>query len=420
LLRAYSAGDEPAFGELLRKYYGLVYGTALRRVGDPVLAEEVAQSTFIILSRKANTLSSRVSLCGWLVRTARFVAKDALKILKRRLEKEKAYVDSAAPSHAPPTADVSLLEEALLALSEAEQGCVVARFIEGRNLKEVSREVNISEDAAQKRISRGLDKMRRYLTKRGFGGTAVVIPALLVELFNPQAQATESIVRTLQLLAQAQSSAVGAAALATRAARLLAWRGAAVSTAKVLLGFLLVGAGSWGAWQWSKAYAGPAFRLSDPRVETLGRGWSQVVRRVAALITNFPTPPAPGDPRAAAYTADYQFVINETTRISTELSSLITPANERQILAEFLTVELRETLRLDRAQQAQMLSLINNGLSQGPTLLDSMKLMGQSGPAEVPRIKAILSGRQQKLFDQNYGANGIGLFVFLKAATAGK
>jgi hypothetical protein len=96
----------------------------------------------------------------------------------------------------------------------------------------------------------------------------------------------------------------------------------------------------------------------------------------------------------------------------------LSPAKEPQLLAEFLTVELRETLKLDAAQQAALLAFIRNGLSQRPTLKDSEKVMAQSRQAEADQIKTHLSRSQQQLFDRVYGADGMCLFQFIQLLAA--
>src|SRR5215475_8164935 len=89
LLSAYSHGDEQAFETLVEKYFRMVYTVAARQMGDLHLAEEVAQSVFLILSRKAHGLSSKSSIPGWLLRTTRFVCLDAIKMRRRRAENEQ-------------------------------------------------------------------------------------------------------------------------------------------------------------------------------------------------------------------------------------------------------------------------------------------------------------------------------------------
>jgi len=80
LLNAYAEGDEQAFETLVEKYFRIVYSVAARQIGDSHLAEEVTQSVFLILSRKARGFSSKTPILGWLFRTTRFVSWDAIKM----------------------------------------------------------------------------------------------------------------------------------------------------------------------------------------------------------------------------------------------------------------------------------------------------------------------------------------------------
>ncbi|MEQ1887470.1 MAG: sigma factor, partial [Bryobacteraceae bacterium] len=62
-------GSDAAFRELVTRYVDLVYSTALRLVeGDTHRAEDVTQTVFVDLSRKARTLPADVRLGGWLHR----------------------------------------------------------------------------------------------------------------------------------------------------------------------------------------------------------------------------------------------------------------------------------------------------------------------------------------------------------------
>ena len=91
LLREYLAhGSEAAFRELVTRYTGLVYSTALRLVnGDTHRAEDVAQTVFVDLAREARTLSAETMLGGWLYRHTCFVAAKAIRGERRRQAREK-------------------------------------------------------------------------------------------------------------------------------------------------------------------------------------------------------------------------------------------------------------------------------------------------------------------------------------------
>src|SRR5436190_7901706 len=86
-------GSEAAFRDMVSRYIGLVYSSALRLVrGDIHLAEDVTQLVFIDLARKARSLSSEVMLGGWLHQRTYNVAAPILRAERRRHSREKEAV----------------------------------------------------------------------------------------------------------------------------------------------------------------------------------------------------------------------------------------------------------------------------------------------------------------------------------------
>ena len=152
LLAAYLQGDQRALETLVQNYYRLVVATATRATRDPHLAQDIAQTVFLIFARKARRLAREVSLPGWFIRTAQFVSRDAMKKVARRSYYEAA--GSAESRDATEAFEVTgaalLLTEAILAKSPKEQVCVLARFYDERAMGEIARAHGISEDAAQK------------------------------------------------------------------------------------------------------------------------------------------------------------------------------------------------------------------------------------------------------------------------------
>lgn len=179
LLSAYATRQsEEAFEALVGRYVALVYSAALRQVQNSHLAEEITQAVFTILAQKARQLNDRTILAGWLCRTAHFVSRNALKAEYRRQSREKeahmqALIDEpqadAWPQFAP------LLDQAVAQLNETDRNAVVLRFYEKKPLTEVGTIMGINADTAQKRVTRALDKLRKFFEKHGVNSTAAAI-----------------------------------------------------------------------------------------------------------------------------------------------------------------------------------------------------------------------------------------------------
>ncbi|MGZ4964021.1 MAG: RNA polymerase sigma factor, partial [Limisphaerales bacterium] len=179
LLSAYvSRQSEEAFSMLVERYIALVYSAALRQVQNPDQAKEVTQAVFIVLAQKAGKLSETKVLAGWLCRTAHFVARNARRTEYRRLHREQeAYMQSLLnESDTKAWAQMSpLLDEAVAQLNELDRNAVVLRFYQQKPLHEVGNILGVDPDTAQKRVSRALDKLRRFFSKRGVVSTTAII-----------------------------------------------------------------------------------------------------------------------------------------------------------------------------------------------------------------------------------------------------
>jgi len=192
LLRAHLHGDESAFREIVARHADLVYSAAFRQLNSPALAQDVAQSVFVDLVRKSREVSARMtndaSLAGWLYRSTRFAVLNHLRDEHRRAEHERQAMEQLITDTSP-AADWErirpMLDEAMAELSDDDRDAVLLRYFKNHDFRTVGRALGLSDDAAQKRVSRAVERLREFFSKRGVaigaGGLAVLISANAVQ-----------------------------------------------------------------------------------------------------------------------------------------------------------------------------------------------------------------------------------------------
>jgi RNA polymerase sigma factor (sigma-70 family) len=190
LLRDYATRrSEAAFAELVRRHVDFVYSAALRMVCDVHLAEDVTQGTFVALAQNARQLATHPVLSGWLHRTAQNLAANAVRSEVRRRAREQESVAMnqllATEEDAPWEMIAPHLDAALGELNEVDRDAVLLRYFERKSARDMAEVLGTSEDAAQKRVSRAVEHLREFFSKRnvtiGVGGLAVLISANAVQ-----------------------------------------------------------------------------------------------------------------------------------------------------------------------------------------------------------------------------------------------
>ena len=214
LLRQYLEDrSDAAFAALVARHINLVYSVALRHVGDPHQAEEITQAVFILLARKAAQLRHDKALSSWLFQATRLTASNFVRGETRRHRREQeahmqAVLDESGNDVWRQIAP--LLDTAVASLSEQDRQAIVLRFYEGRNLRDVGAALGASEDAAEKRVSRAVERLREFLAKRGV--TAGANGLVVVMSANAVQAAPVGLAATLSSAALA-SAAMGGGAL---------------------------------------------------------------------------------------------------------------------------------------------------------------------------------------------------------------
>jgi RNA polymerase sigma factor (sigma-70 family) len=246
LLQDYARrGVEEAFATLVQRHINLVYSVALRHARIPSDAEEITQAVFILLARKAGHLSRDIVLEGWLYQTARFAALSYARGQRRRqFHEQEAYMESTAQENLPDTHTwdqlAPLLDEAMGQLGEKDRDALVLRFFKEKSLREVARALSTNEGAAQRRVLRAVEKLRRIFIKRG---ASVSVTALTTAISAHSVQAAPvGIVKSVISAAAAQGAATSGSTLVliNGASKLMAY--AKLKTAALLgAGFLIAG-----------------------------------------------------------------------------------------------------------------------------------------------------------------------------------
>jgi RNA polymerase sigma factor (sigma-70 family) len=227
LLRDYAdRGNESAFQELVNRYIDLVYSTALRRVGGNAdAAQDVTQAVFTDLARKAHSFRGVDMLGGWLHRHTGFVASNFVRSEQRRQirEQEAAQMNALADSPDAVWQQLSpVLDETIDSLEPADRQAILLRFFERHDFRSIGATLGISDDAAQKRVSRALEKLKDLLARRGVTLSVVLLGTLMAGKVVKAAPADLAI--KVATLALAGARVVGVAATLAKVANSLAFK----------------------------------------------------------------------------------------------------------------------------------------------------------------------------------------------------
>lgn len=191
LLRSYALHrDQAAFAELVRRHADLVYSAARRQVGDHHRAQEVTQSVFLALARKAGALADHPALAAWLFHSTRLSSTKLRETERRRVVREDRAArvsDETAVADVRNLRDTAAgpaeragewdriapgLDEALAGLREKDRAAVVLRFLQQRSYADIAAALGMGEGAARMRTERALEKLRAALVRRGVRSTA--------------------------------------------------------------------------------------------------------------------------------------------------------------------------------------------------------------------------------------------------------
>ena len=191
LIRAFVERKSPvAFGELTRRHGSMVLGVCLRVLRHRQDAEDASQATFLVLARKAGSVSPPNAVGNWLHGVALQTAIRARAITMKRRTREAVVpsVPETATREAGWNDVAEVLDEELGRLPNHYRTVLLLCDVEGRTRADAARHLGCPEGSVSSRLSRAREMLARRLTKRG-----VTLPAGAVALLVSQNATTAGV-----------------------------------------------------------------------------------------------------------------------------------------------------------------------------------------------------------------------------------
>jgi RNA polymerase sigma-70 factor, ECF subfamily len=160
-------GDQSAFLALYDRYSSRVYALAVRIMGDPMLAEEVTQDTFLKLwDRARQYLSERGLLLPWLLTITRYTALDRLRLEGRRPvlstadDPELLWQKIPDPSSQPDEARWRSLYLLVQALPAEHRSVIDLAYYQGLSQSEIAEILGWPLGTVKTRLRAAMDSLR--------------------------------------------------------------------------------------------------------------------------------------------------------------------------------------------------------------------------------------------------------------------
>jgi len=170
-----AAPREAEFDRIFIEYSGPIFNYALRMIGDPDRAADIAQDTFIKAYRKLHTLTDASSTRSWIYRIATNTAIDEMRRRRnvvRMGDDEERHVEQPDGGPGPETQVLSgLLDErigrALLHLKPNHRQCLILSDVEDMSAQQIGEVMEMTSGAVRVLLCRARAEMRRLLAAEG-------------------------------------------------------------------------------------------------------------------------------------------------------------------------------------------------------------------------------------------------------------
>jgi RNA polymerase sigma-70 factor, ECF subfamily len=163
------AGDQAAFGGIVREHQSMVFSIALHSTGNRGVAEEIAQDVFLQLYRNLASIESAAHLKAWLRRTTTHRCIDHIRRQPGKIVPlEGLELSSDTSPH--DTLLYDTLRRLVETLPEQQRLALILRYQEEMEMPEISRTLDIPLGTVKSHLHRAVATLRSRLARIGKSG----------------------------------------------------------------------------------------------------------------------------------------------------------------------------------------------------------------------------------------------------------
>ena len=169
------AGDQDAWGQIVRQHWRKVFNVAYKFTGKHDEAEDLTQDIFLKIFKSLHTFDRRANFQTWLVSVSRNLCIDHYRSVRKERETIDRDVDAGELSPASSTKSpfaaleqrdrVELLKKALDQLPPTLRSAVLLRDIQELSYQEIADRLRLPEGTVKSRINRGRTELARQIRR---------------------------------------------------------------------------------------------------------------------------------------------------------------------------------------------------------------------------------------------------------------
>ncbi len=170
LCLALKSGSSDAFGIIYDRHAGLVYGIALKILGNAQEAEDLTQDVFLSIAKSSTYEPNRGSLRTFLAILTRSRAIDKVrshnskrKVLGQWQDNQQQAVTDAPFEQVSRNEQSQEVRNAISQLSDNQQQILQMAYYDGLSHSEISQQLQVPLGTVKARARRGLLKLRQAL-----------------------------------------------------------------------------------------------------------------------------------------------------------------------------------------------------------------------------------------------------------------